>query len=225
MLNANKLFDEVQRKQIEQAVASAEAKTSCEIVPVVATRSGRYDRPEDIVGLWFAVIAGVVVWLLMPRHAADAGSWAASTIAIEIVVLVASLFLAFIIGAVVGSRVGVIGRLFTPKQQMADEVNAKARQVFFDSRVHHTAGATGLLIFVSLFEHIAVVLADKDVLEKIGQQAIDNLCNQLTIGLHEGKYTEALSDVIAAAGELLEGPLPRQGDDVNELADVLVLVD
>jgi uncharacterized membrane protein len=59
MRRATDLFDQQQRKQVAQAVVEAEANTSCEIVPVVATVSGRYDRPEDIIGLWLAVIAAV----------------------------------------------------------------------------------------------------------------------------------------------------------------------
>ncbi len=49
MKRASKLFDIEQRQRIEQAVVEAESKSSCEIVPVVATSSGRYDRPEDII--------------------------------------------------------------------------------------------------------------------------------------------------------------------------------
>ena len=45
-------FSDEQRRAVAQAVAEAEGKTSAEIVPVVATASGRYDRAEDIVGLW-----------------------------------------------------------------------------------------------------------------------------------------------------------------------------
>ena len=43
MQRASDLFTEEQRKQVEKAVVEAEAKTSCEVVPVVATASGRYD--------------------------------------------------------------------------------------------------------------------------------------------------------------------------------------
>ena len=75
MQRAANLFSEEQRKQVEQAVIDAEAKTSAEIVPVVATASGRYDRAEDIIGLWLATIAAVAVWLLFPRKAIESGSW------------------------------------------------------------------------------------------------------------------------------------------------------
>ena len=43
------------RQQVAAAVAAAESQTSAEIVPVIAAASGRYDRAEDLVGLWTAV--------------------------------------------------------------------------------------------------------------------------------------------------------------------------
>ena len=50
MQRAANFFNAEQRQQITRAVAQAESGTSCEIVPVVATVSGRYARPEDMVG-------------------------------------------------------------------------------------------------------------------------------------------------------------------------------
>ena len=55
-----------QKQQINDAVYKAELGTSAEIVPAVVTMSGRYDRPEDIVGLWVGAIAFVIVWASLP---------------------------------------------------------------------------------------------------------------------------------------------------------------
>jgi len=74
MCQASKPFSDQQRRQIEEAVAAAEAKASCEIIPVVATVSGRYDRPEDLIGLWLAFLAAVSLWLALPG-AAEQGTW------------------------------------------------------------------------------------------------------------------------------------------------------
>ena len=57
MKPASSLFNDQARERVNQAIAQAESKTSAEVVPVVATASGRYDRPEDIVGLWLGIIA------------------------------------------------------------------------------------------------------------------------------------------------------------------------
>jgi len=225
MQRASDLFTEQQRKRVEQAVVEAEAQTSCEIVPVVASASGRYDRPEDMIGLWLAVIAAVSIWLTLPRPTNESGDWAGMPLYVGVLAMVASVLVAFIVGAVAGSRIGWLRRLFTPRQQMLEEVSSRAREIFFDNRIHHTSGATGLLIYVSLFEHLAVVLGDQEILDKLGQPFLDRLCKQLTAGLHQRNPMEALCGVIAEAGEQLSGPLPRAAGDVNELQDALVLID
>jgi putative membrane protein len=225
MRRASEHFNEEQRQRIEQAVAEAEAQTSCEIVPTVATASGRYDRPEDLIGLWLAVAAAVSIWLFFPRPADESGSWGGLPSYVGVLALVAGIVVAFIVGAVIGSRIGWLRRLFTPRQQMLEEVYSRAREVFFDKRVHHTSGATGLLIYVSLFEHTAVVLGDQEILDQLGQPFLDKLCRQLTTGLARHSPADALCQVIAAAGEQLSAAFPRADGDVNELQDTLVLID
>ena len=88
MQQASDLFNEEQRKQIEKAVSEAEGRTSCEIVPVVATASGRYDRPEDMVGLWLAVLAAVAVWFAFPRTLSDSGSWDGQSLVVPLLIMV-----------------------------------------------------------------------------------------------------------------------------------------
>ena len=64
MQRPSQLFSISDRQQIEQAVAEAESHTSAEIVAAVAGASGRYDRPEDIIGLWTGLVAMGVTWFL-----------------------------------------------------------------------------------------------------------------------------------------------------------------
>ncbi|MBL4885534.1 MAG: hypothetical protein JKY95_13505 [Planctomycetaceae bacterium] len=227
MLRASNLFNDEQQASIKQAVIAAEAHTSCEIVPVVATSSGRYDRAEDVIGLWLAVIAAVTIWILFPHSNSDAGSWSSGSLFTEVLILIVTIVIAFIVGAIAGSRLGLLRRLFIPQKQMQEEVSLRARQVFFDNRVHHTSGATGLLIYVSLFEHIAIVLGDQEILDHpdLGQPFLDQLCQQLTQSLHQGHPTEAICETITQAGQQLSAPLPRESNDINELQDALVLID
>ncbi len=225
MQSAFNYLTEEQQKQIEQAVVDAEKKTSCEIIPVLATSSGRYDRPEDIVGLWLTVITALALWYFFPRSDGQAGEWGGTPIAVELILAGLMMVIAFILGAVAGSRIGWLRRLFTPRQQMQDEVAARAREIFFDKRVHHTAGGTGILIYISLFEHTAVALADQAVIDKLGQPFFDQLCQKLTAGLHAGEATTAICSTIQEIGEQAATPLPRAEDDQNELQDLLVLID
>lgn len=224
MRKASEIISAEQRSRIESAVSAAESKTCCEIVPVVATVSGRYDRAEDLAGLWCAVVGAVLVFLTFPGQT-DAGRWGGIPMWGQVVLLAMITLLCFIVGAAIASRFHGLRRLFTPQQQMQEEVNLRARELFFDRRVHHTGGASGLLIFVSLYERMAVVLGDRSVVETLSQQFCDDLCEKLTTSLHRDCVAVAICDTIHHAATSLESALPRTAQDVNELSDTLVLLD
>jgi len=211
---ASDAFTDEQTKQINEAVVEAESHTSAEIVPVVATASGRYDRPEDIVGLWCALLGAGAAWLLVPAGTV----WPLPAILGAIVV-------GFAVGAVAATRTAWLRRLCTPPIQMRDEVRQAARAMFFDRRIQRTAGATGLLLYVSLYERLAVVIADDAVTEKLGQDAINDICAELTGKLRSENMTAAICETLTSAGQRLGEVLPRQDDDVNELPDTLVILD
>ena len=143
----------------------------------------------------------------------------------RLLIVVAAVVVGFVIGAVIASRVGWLRLLFTPRRQMCDEVAARARTIFFDSRVHHTAGNTGLLVYVSLYERMAAILADQSILDKLGQDALDELCATLTRKLRDLHPADAISQTISIAGEKLAPVLPRAEDDINELSDTLIILD
>ncbi len=221
---ASEFFTQDEQKRIEAAVVEAETKTSAEIVPVVATASGRYDRAEDIAGLWCGLILMGLVWWGFPRAGDAGGMWAYWGV-LELPALIASVVAGFILGAVLGTYAHGLRRMFTSKAEMREEVLARARQAFFDNRVHRTSGATGLLVYISVYERMAAVVADDAATEKLGQPALDALCAALVSGIREGRAAESVCTVLRDAGEQLGRVLPRAGDDVDELPNQLVLLD
>ncbi|MEZ6126540.1 MAG: hypothetical protein R3C49_25745 [Planctomycetaceae bacterium] len=224
MTTASRVICQAHRDQVQAAVAAAEARTSCEIVPVVASASGRYDRAEDLVGLWLAVIGGVAVFLNLPGPG-PVGSWNESSHGLQALFLAGTMVLCFTAGALLADQFRTLRRLFTPQREMIEEVSRRARQLFYDRRVHHTAGASGLLIYVSLYERRAVVLGDRSVTEVLGESFLQGLCDRLTAGLAAADVASAICDTIQHAVGPLENALPRADGDVNELPDALVVID
>ena len=225
MKRASDLFDEDQRRRINEAVAAAERRTAAEIVPAIATASGRYDRAEDLVGLWVGLVAMIVVWFVF-RAAPPSGDWAAGwRWTAGVWPLVAAVLIGFVAGAGLASFCPVLRRLFIPRRELAAEVKRMARQVFFDSRLSRTTGRTGLLIFVSLYERRVVVLADEAVSDALGESDLQAIRDDVLGGLRSKQACEGLCAAIARAGELLESRLPIQADDTDELANELVVLD
>lgn len=212
------------RELITEAVVRAEAKTSAEIVPVLAPSSGRYDRGEDLCGLWLGIAALATTWFLLPTTIDEHGSWQDQPWA-HLAALVGAMLAGFAIGTAVASRWGALKMLFTPRRETAEEVEARARQTFFDQRVHHTDGSSGVLLYVSLLERRAAVLVDESIRSGLGQAAIDSLCRDLTRRLASGSLAAAFTETIDQVGELLGPKLPRTTDDRNELSDALTVLE
>ena len=62
------------------------------------------------------------------------------------------------------------------------------------------------------------------MVEKLGQEGIDELCATLTQSINQD-MTQALVDTIQSTGDKLEAVLPRTNNDVNELSDSLITID
>lgn len=212
-----------QRQAVEDAIAKAEAATSAEVVTVIAGASGRYDRAEDVAGLWLGSLAMVLLWIFWPAPAHDSGEWGAAPWVHYLGWLLA-LAAGFVLGAFIAARVGWLRRLFTPRKEMQDEVHLRARSVFHDQRIHRTRGGTGLLIYVSLYERRACMLADDTVRDALTPAMIDDLCASLTASLARDPG-EALVQAIQRAGARLAETLPRPDDDTNELPNKVVVID
>jgi uncharacterized membrane protein len=72
---------------------------------------------------------------------------------------------------------------------------------------------------------MAAIIGDQTVIEKLGLPAIEELCGELTRSLKSGNMTAAICSTVKSAGERLASVLPREGGDVNELPNALVLID
>lgn len=224
MRRATDFFDADARQQIEAAVARAEEKTTAEIVPVVATASGRYDRAEDIIGLWLGAVLMAKVWWFFPRG--DSGAmWGAGWENLLLPAMLVALLAGFVIGAKLASHFHGLRYFFIPKSEMREEVLARAQRAFFESGAHHTVGATGIVVFISLSERLAAVVADETALQKLGQALLDNLATHLAKGIREGDAAGAMRQVVDILGEQLADVLPRAADDINEVSNRLVILE
>jgi putative membrane protein len=223
MQKASEFLNKEELAAIKDAVVRAEGKTSVEIVPVVASVSGRYDRAEDMVGLWLGGTLMVVLWLLWPVTPAELGDWDAA-FPLNYFGWLAALVVGFVLGAILAARSGWLRRLFTPRREMVEEVERRAREAFFDQRIHHTEGATGVIIYVSLYERLVTVLADDAVQKVLPDGEVKRLCDELTGKLGRAP-ADGLKETIASLGDSLAEPLPRADDDVDELENAVVLID
>ena len=224
MKRASQYFTDEEKKEIADAVLEAETLTSAEIVPVAATCSGRYDRAEDIIGVFSGIIVMIVVWTITPNpDTGTSGSWSDAPVALFLAI---SVIVGFIIGTVIGSKIGWLRKLFTPRSELSNSVKNKAALTFFDQRIHHTSSDSGMLLYISFFERQAVIMGDERVEKELGIEAIESLCSKLTQSLSNGvRPAESMIATINEAGQLLSEVLPQGATEQNELAEALVCID
>jgi putative membrane protein len=223
---ASQYFSAAEKQMIEAAIGESEHKTAGEIVPVVATASGRYDRAEDLFGLVLAVVVLAGAWGLLQRVDVAQNEWAVNyTIAFGLVPVLAIVLVVFLLGAVAATFVPALRLPFISRSEMEEEVARSAAAAFQRFRVGATAGATGILIYVSLYEHMVRVCGDDAINAKVTQADWDALCNLAIDGLRAGRGAEGLASAIRRAGELLSRHFPIQPGDRNEIANELRLID
>jgi putative membrane protein len=210
----SKLFSESDFETIRAAVAEAERRTSGEIVPYVVPASDAYPN-----ALWkgtaFGGLAGPLLALGL-FHLQDL--WATH------------LDLWITVPAAAGAAAGFLAAAFVPavKRWLAgDEMlelrtRQRAEMAFLEEEVFRTRDRTGILLFLSLFEHRVVVLADSGIHALVETGQWDGIATSITTGIRAGRPKEALVEAIRTCGELLERHgVARRADDVNELPDEL----
>jgi putative membrane protein len=224
MKTASALFSSDDKQSIAVVIAKAEKLTAAEIVPVVATVSGRYDRAEDIFGVLTAIVALCAAWIVFKDPGSSDWSWLpASTINLPTAVGV--IIGGFIVGAGLATHFPSLRLPFISRAEMLEEVERRALETFQRQRVRDTAQGTGVLIYVSLYEHLIKVIGDDAVNEKLGQAALDEICSLVVAGLKDDQPADGLKRAITRAGEFLAKELPASADDTNELANQLILID
>ncbi len=224
MKTATTLFSADDKQAVEAAIAEAEKMTAGEIVPVVATLSGRYDRAEDLFGLLFALIALSVAWLSI-QYTTQAAWSETQAHGLGLPAAAGILIGGFVIGAALATRFPILRLPFIPRAEMIEEVERRALEIFQRQRVRGTSGATGVLIYVSLYEHVVRVIGDDGVTELLSSDALEDICTLVVDGLKQGRPADGLRQGVKKTGELLAPHLPPAVGDANELANHLVLID
>ena len=85
-----------------------------------------------------------------------------------------------------------------------------------------TAGRTGVLIYLSLDEHRAEIVADKAINDRVAPEAWGEAMALLIDAVRDDRPGEGLALAIGRVGAILAPHFPRAADDINELPDRLI---
>jgi putative membrane protein len=196
------------RGRIAAAIQAAEARTSGEIVCVLA-RSSSDSAALSIVIAALAALA--LPWLLVGF----------TTLSVE---LILSLQLALFFGLallLLPQRVRVLLLPPAARRAMAHRV---AMEQFMVRRIGRTTTRTGVLIFVSLAERYARIIADDAIATRVARSHWQGAIDALVDHMREGHVADGFIVAIERCGSVLATHFPRTATNRNELPDRLYLI-
>lgn len=217
-LKASKLFSQSDLNRISAAVKEAERRTSGEIVPYVVDRSDSYTEAEWRGG----VLAGTATLVAFMVQQESSHSWMQPGLAQVIIVSM----VAFLAGALAVRYVPFCKRLLVGRAAMDRRVHQKAAEAFVAEEVFDTRERTGVLIFLSLFEHKVVVIGDSGINAKVKHSDWEGIVQLIVAGIQSRKAADGLISAIGQCGDLLErAGVAIRKNDADELSDNLRLSD
>jgi putative membrane protein len=200
------IVSQTDKTRIEAAIRAAEARTSGEIFCVLAHRASDY----RIVPLaWAAVIALALPWPLIHFTKLSA------------TMIYLAQLLAFIVAALALSLPEIRFRI-VPRRVKHDRAHALALQQFFAQGMQHTESRTGVLIFASMAERYAEVVADAGINAKTTPETWDKAVAALIEGLRHDSPGDGFVAAIERCGAALAQHFPPGTLDRDELANKLV---
>jgi putative membrane protein len=208
------------------AVAAAEAHTSGEIVTVVAAQSNDYD---DVALVWASVIAFIAmsVIALFPEFYRGLYDWVTGGWGHE---LTANQWLGTVIAVGVLKWIGTwlillwrpLRLALTPRAIKAQRVRARAIDLFKVGTEAKTIGRTGVLLYLSLKEHRADIVADEAIAAKVSADVWGDAMASLIEQVRAGRPGDGMAAAVTQMGVVLAEHFPRGSENPNELPDRLI---
>ncbi len=195
--------------RIADAIAAAERRTSGEIVAVLSGESASY---MHVPFLWAGLIALIVPWPLIYLTWWPVQWIYLAQLAVFLLVLLLTLPRRVRFALVPGD----IKRL---------RAHRRAVEQFLVQNLHTTTGRTGVLIYVSVAEHYAEIIADTAIDAKVEKGTWQAIVDGLTADIGAGRAGDGFVHAIERSGELLAQHVPPGSRDPNELPNHLIVID
>lgn len=202
------LISEADAAKVADAISKLEQDTDAELVTVLAKQADSY---HYIPTLWAALLA-----LVSPGVLALTPFWlnVGDVVLVQLVVF---------LGMAVILRLPPVMRRIIPRQVKVWRAGNLARRQFLENNLHHTAGETGVLIFVSETERYVEIIADRGINALVSQDEWQAIVDEFTALVRAGKTLEGFLTAVEKCGEILTRHVPATSQK-NELPNHMVLI-
>jgi len=202
------LFSSGDEHRISAAITEAERHTSGEIVVVVAAQSDGYHYVPPLVA---AIVALLVPWVLI--FFTQLGLVQIYLIQLAVFAIVTAMLFPLKL------RMALV-----PASVKHLHARRRAMEQFLVQNLDTTAGRTGVLLFISVAEHHAEIIADRAINERIPEGTWQQIVDNLTDAIGRDRATEGFVAAVAAIGAILAQHFPPGENDPGELPDHLIIL-
>jgi putative membrane protein len=200
-------FTKADHDAVSAAIREAERRTCGQLVCVLAHSSSAY---VHIPILWASVLALITPWPLIVFT-----QWSVERIFMTqlAVFIVAGLAVSFM-----PLRLALV-----PKAVKRARAHRAALEQFMLRGITRTKNRSGVLIFVSLAEHYARIIADEGIAAKVGNAEWQLAIDALTAHMRDGRIAAGFTAAIERCATVLAAHAPPDGSP-NELPDRLYVI-
>ncbi len=220
------ILDAAQHKIVSDAVGKAELTTSGEIVTVLAERSDGY---SDVALVWAAALSftAMSVFAFIPQPFMDiwdwlVGGWMHDWTTGETATMTIALGLITFVLIWLVQQWDPIRFLLIPGPVKSQRVRERAMRHFKVGAEKRTHGRTGVLIYLSMQEHRAEIVADEPIAEKVAAEVWGEAMADMLVEIGKGCTAEGIAAGVRDVGKVLSEHFPRDENDTNELPDRLI---
>lgn len=214
--------------RVSQAVATAESDSDGEILTIVSPESDSYHD----VALHWAIVVMVGVLALASWQAAALeqaldwllGRWGEGISPGKLLFAASLLAILGFLLALLALKPASIRVALTPGATKTRRVRRRAIALFRAAAERRTAGRTGVLIYLSLAERRAEIVADAAVTRVTTPECWGDAMAELIGELRAGRPGEGLATAVEEVGEVLTRHFPKTMSDTNEIPDKLILL-
>jgi putative membrane protein len=216
-MKLQKKFTDEELARIQNAVKVAEDKISGEIVPVIVEKSGAYTIAHYKSAIFMGLL-GFMLIVLLDRYVIDASY----TLYYDPMFIFCAVLACGLAGYFFPLVAPSIKRFFLNQRQLDECTRQRAENTFLEEEVFNTRHRTGIMIFISFFEHEVIIMADRGISKVVEQREWDTIVADLIAHIRQGKIVEGIEAGVKRCGEiLLEKGFVKTEDDINELRDNL----
>jgi putative membrane protein len=196
------------RERVSTAIRAAEAKTSGEIVCVLAQTSSDTTALPILVA---AIVALAVPWLLVALTAMPVNR----ILLLQIVVF----FTLAMLLCLPRVRIALVPR--AARRAIAHRV---AMEQFTICGIGRKQDRTGILMFVSLAERYARIIADQGIAARVPQSEWQGAVDALGAHMAGYRIADGFITAVDVCGKVLESHFPRTESSRDELPDRIYLI-